>query len=234
MRLILLTLLVGLCFSWNTAKAQGFDAKSLQNQQNWAFPSCAKPAETVVWTKFFRFDVTKDGYALALSDKASKTFPDKKDFKACLKTPKNVPPDMARLLRYIDRIHDECTLSIDNDCPRVAFKLADENRDSKLSATEIKKTVLAAFFFGELSAQKTLDAKQRKEIVARAKTEGDKITQDLLTRFDADKSKNLDYNELMTNFSAPRLPVIKEMMEKAGKTIPVFLLAAMALPKAAD
>lgn len=152
------------------------------------------------------------------------------EYAACPEMPKIVPKAMTRLFRYLDRIQEQCTVSINNDCARVIFKLADDNSDKKLTSAEIKKATLSALIFAELGVQSTLGEKDMKKVADRAKEEGQKISDDLLSRFDANKSGDLDYNELTNDFSAPKLPIIKEMLKKSGNLLPVFQMAAATLP----
>jgi hypothetical protein len=154
------------------------------------------------------------------------TFDQTPEYTACSATPKVIPKAMERILRYVDRIRDKCDISVKNDCARVIFKLADENNDKKLTPVEIKKGVLSALLFAELGQNGTIQDAEIKAIGARAKEEGEKIAADLIARYDADKSGSLDYNEVAEDFTAPQLPVIKEMLAKAGKLIPIFQMAA--------
>lgn len=156
-------------------------------------------------------------------------FDDKKEYSACAAMPTLVPRAMQRLLRYLDRIQEECTLKIDNDCGRVLFKLGDENSDSKLTDVEIIKGVTSALLLAALANGDKLTDKDLTAIAARARDDGAKIAADLLGRFDSDHSGSLDYNELVKNFSAPRLPVVKETLQKTGKLLPAFGIAAATL-----
>lgn len=223
MRRLFLILLIALCFSWNTAKAQGFDAVPRKSQQNWAFPNCKTPEKAVLFTKTFTVTATRD--SLSLTEKPPKEAPPEKA-KECAKPAKLFPKESLRLFSYIDRIDQYCTLSVKNDCARTGFKMADENRNGSLTPAELQKAVTGALFLAELSANKTLDAAAIKAVVARGKKDGAKIAQDLFDSYDADKSKTLDYNELMTDKPLPAQPVIREMLEKSGKLIPAFALAS--------
>ncbi len=153
----------------------------------------------------------------------------KEEFTGCMETPDIVPKTLARLMRYIDRIRDQCTLSITNDCARVLFKLADADNNQKISQAEIKRGFVSALLLAGLAEKKTLHDKDSKDIAALAKAEGQKISDDLFARYDSDKSKTLDYNELMTDFSAPRFPIVKPTLEKIGLLLPSFKIVAMSL-----
>lgn len=150
------------------------------------------------------------------------------EYTACTDAPAIVPKMMARLMRYIDRIGDQCTVSLKNDCARVLFKMTDANSDKKITPSEIKRTVANALLFGELAARKTVPDASSEKLVALSKTEGQKIADDLMKK-DANKSGNLDYNELVENFTPPELPIVKETLLKMGNLLPAFKVAAAAL-----
>lgn len=249
MRTLLFFLLFALSSSLNTAKAQELDDIHRKIQKNWAFPDCGHEGEILVLTRHFRLGVEGDvlGLApyslagkgknswkldktpLALSEDGILTLGEK-GYAGCAAAPKAIPKTLKRLIRYIDRIKDQCTVSLQNDCARVLFKMADENSDKKLGAAEIKKGLLTVLLFAELAEKGSIDGKETREIAARAKEEGAKIADDLLARYDADKSKSLDYNELTPEkFIPPESPVIREMLLKTGKLIPLFKVTASAI-----
>lgn len=151
------------------------------------------------------------------------------EYAACSEAPTLVPKMMARLMRYIDRIKEECTISITNDCARVLFKMTDANADQKITPSEIKRTVASAFLFAELAEHKTLSGNASEKLAATSKKEGEKITAALLRAHDKNKSGGLDYNELAENFVVPELPVVKDLLVKTGALLPAFRVAAASI-----
>lgn len=157
------------------------------------------------------------------------TLDDTHEYTGCEETPKLVPNVMSRLMRYIDRIKEQCTVSVTNECAGVLFKLADEDHNKKLTKKEIQRAVASTIIFAELAEKKTLPDKDSLLLIKKSKADGEKIALELLAAYDKDKSKSLDYNELMENFKAPALPVVKETLVKAGTLLPSFRVAAMGL-----
>jgi hypothetical protein len=151
------------------------------------------------------------------------------EFTGCLDAPKIVPKVLQRFMRYVDRIKEQCTLKVDNECAGVLFKLADEDGDRKLSAAEIRRTVSSAVLFAALADKGTLTSEEASKVIADSKTDAEAIAIMLLKDYDKDGSKSLDYNELMANFHAPDMPIVKDTLAKAGKLLPSFRVAAMAL-----
>lgn len=151
------------------------------------------------------------------------------EYTGCADAPTLVPKMMARVMRYVDRIREQCTISLKNDCARVLFKMTDANTDKKLTPSEIKRTVATTLLFAELAAQETITTAEAEKIAALSKTESQKIADALMTDHDKDKSGGLDYNELAENFVAPRLPIVKETLVKTGNLLPAFKVAAMGL-----
>lgn len=151
------------------------------------------------------------------------------EYAACDNAPGLVPKMMARLMRYIDRIKEECTVSLTNDCARVLFKMTDANADQKITPSEIKRTIANAFLFAELAERKTLSDAEGEKLAARSKEESRKIAEALMEAHDKNKSGSLDYNELVENFTAPQSPVVKETLVKTGALLPAFKVAAMGL-----
>jgi hypothetical protein len=151
------------------------------------------------------------------------------EYTGCLDTPQIVPKVLQRLMRYIDRVKEQCTLSITNECAGVLFKLADENGDKKLSVAEIRRTVGSAVLFAALAENKTLSSKDALKLVDDSKADAQEIADELLASYDKNKSKTLDYNELMADFHAPDMPLVKDTLQKAGTLLPSFKVAAMAL-----
>jgi len=151
------------------------------------------------------------------------------EYTGCEKPPKLIPNVMLRLMRYIDRIKDQCTLSVTNECAGVLFKMADENSDKKLSQSEIKHAVAAAIIFAELAEKQTVADKDSLALIAKSKVNGEMIATDLLRNYDANNSKSLDYNEIVADFKAPEFPIVKETLLKAGTLLPAFKVIGMTL-----
>ncbi|MEZ0260988.1 MAG: hypothetical protein ACAH80_08260 [Alphaproteobacteria bacterium] len=151
------------------------------------------------------------------------------EYTGCVTTPKIVPKVLERLMRYIDRIKEQCTVSVTNECAGVLFKLADADNNNKLSDKEIRKGVASAMLFAELAEKETLTKKEGETVVKNSATPGGQIAEALLATYDANKSKNLDYNEILADFKAPSLPVVKETLLKAGNILPSFKVVALAL-----
>lgn len=151
------------------------------------------------------------------------------EYTGCLDTPKIVPKVLQRLMRYIDRVKEQCTLKVSNECAGVLFKLADDNGDNKLNTSEIRRTVGSFMLFAALAANKTLTSQEALQLVGDSKVDGMAIATLLIKEYDKDKSQTLDYKEIMDDFHAPDLPIVKETLQKAGTLLPSFRLAAMAL-----
>lgn len=152
-----------------------------------------------------------------------------REYTGCVEPPKLVPSVMLRLMRYIDRIKDQCTISVTNECAGVLFKLADEDQSKKLSKKEMQKAVAATLIFAELAERRTLPDKETLALIKKSKADGEAIADALLKTYDKDKSKSVDYNELMHDFHAPPLPIVKETLVKAGALLPSFKVVAMGL-----
>ena len=152
------------------------------------------------------------------------------EYTGCVNTPKLIPQQMVRLMRYIDRIKEQCTISVTNECAGVLFKLADENSDKKLTKSEIKRAVASAIIFAELADQGTVADQDSLKLIAKSKMNGELIATELLKSYDKNDSKTLDYNEIVEDFHAPELPIVKETLTKAGNLLPAFKVVAMTLP----
>lgn len=151
------------------------------------------------------------------------------EYTGCVEPPKLVPKVMLRMMRFIDRIKDQCTVSVTNECAGVLFKMADEDSSKKLTKKEIEKAVSATIIFAALADKKTLPDKESLALIKSSKADGLKIANLLLATYDKDKSQSLDYNELMEDFKAPDMPIVKDTLLKAGKLLPSFKMAAMSL-----
>jgi hypothetical protein len=151
------------------------------------------------------------------------------EFTGCLDAPKIVPKVLQRFMRYVDRIKDQCTLSVNNECAGVLFKLADEDGDKKLSTAEIRRTVSSAVLFAALADKRTLTSDEASQLVKDSTVDANAVATMLMKDYDKDSSKSLDYNELMADFHAPDLPIVKDTLVKAGALLPSFRVAAMAL-----
>ena len=154
---------------------------------------------------------------------------DAEEFTGCLDAPKIVPKVLQRFMRYVDRIKEQCTVSVTNECAGVLFKLADENGDKKISAAEIRRTVSSAVLFAELAASQTLSSADAKKLINATKGDAQQLADALLAQYDRNGSKTLDYNELMADFHAPDMPIVKQTLEKAGTLLPSFKLVAMTM-----
>ena len=154
---------------------------------------------------------------------------DTEEFTGCLDAPKIVPKVLQRFMRYVDRIKEQCTISVSNECAGVLFKLADENGDKKVSVAEIRRTVGSAVLFAALAEKQTLSSKEAMKLVNDSKGPALQIANLMIAEYDKDHSKTLDYNELMADFHAPDLPIVKDTLEKAGALLPSFKVVAMTL-----
>lgn len=151
------------------------------------------------------------------------------EYTSCTAAPSVVPKNMVRLMRFIDRIRSACAVTDSRDCARVVFKLADSDNNNRLSRAEITAATESLLLFAEMGAQQSINADDMKKIKARAAEEGKRIGDDLLARYDANKSGDLDYNEIVENFTPPALPVIREMADKASSLLPSLKIASAAL-----
>lgn len=151
------------------------------------------------------------------------------EYMGCSSTPKLVPKLMVRLMRFIDRVKLQCTVSVTNECAGVLFKMADEDNDKKLVKKEIQRAVASTIIFAELAEKQTVSDKQSLDLIKKSQADGAAIADELLKTYDKDNSKSLDYNELMEDFHAPALPIVKETLTKAGAILPSFKVVAMGL-----
>lgn len=156
------------------------------------------------------------------------------EYTACTEPPSLIPQSMLRLMRYIDRVRDQCTLSVTNDCARVMFKFADDDSNQKISRGEIKTALVSMRLFSELALNGTLSLEDGRKAIDHAKLESDNIADKLFAQYDINKSGSLDYNELMENFTAPDAPIIREILEKSGNLLPALKMAAMAMPESTE
>lgn len=154
------------------------------------------------------------------------------EYTSCTEAPTVVPKNMVRLMRFVDRLRDACAITDSSDCARVAFKLADSDNNKRLNKTEMLAATESLMLFAEMGAKPHLSAQDIQTVKTRAGAEGKNIAADLLARYDTNKSGDLDYNEIVENFTAPALPVIREMAEKASRFLPSLKLAGAALPYA--
>jgi hypothetical protein len=154
---------------------------------------------------------------------------DTQEYTGCEAAPKVVPKVLQRLMRYIDRIKEQCTMSVTNECAGVLFKLADENGDRKISEAEIRRTALSAILFAELAQRKNLSSAEAMKIVADSRMAALQIADAVLAAHGKTRSQSLDYNELMGDFKPPELPIVKQTLEKAGVLLPSFKVVAMTL-----
>ncbi len=153
-------------------------------------------------------------------------------YASCDKTSGRVPANMLRLMRYADRLRDTCSISGDGNCARVIFKFADSDNNKKVGLAEIVSATHSLMLFAELAAARGVTSPaDLDKIKNRAAIEGGKIADDLLARYDANKSGDLDYNETMGDVTPPLLPIMREMMEKSSALLPHMGIIAMAIPR---
>lgn len=154
-------------------------------------------------------------------------------YAACDHVPDVVPANMARLMRYADRLREACSITGEQNCARVIFKFADNDNNQKVGMPEIISATHSLMIFAEMgAATKPLTKDDLLKIKNRAAREGAKIADDLLARYDTNKSGDLDYNETVGDVTPPALPVMREMMEKAAPLMPQLGIIAIALPAA--
>lgn len=152
-------------------------------------------------------------------------------YAACDHVPDVVPANMARLMRYADRLREACSITGDQNCARVIFKFADNDNNQKVGMPEIISATHSLMIFAELgAAKKPLGKDDLQKIKNRAAQEGAKIADDLLARYDTNKSGDLDYNEMVDDVTPPALPIMREMLEKAAPLMPQLGIVAIALP----
>lgn len=152
------------------------------------------------------------------------------EYTACTEPPSIVPPSMQRLMRYIDRIKNNCTLSVQNDCTRVLFKFVDDDNSNTITKQEIKQSIVSLALLAELASGNILSLEDGRKAIDRAKSRGDDIADTLMTHYDTNKSNDLDYNELVADVPLPALPLVAEWLNKVGNLMPAFRLAARAVP----
>lgn len=156
------------------------------------------------------------------------------EYAGCTEPPSIVPPSLQRLMRYIDRIQDKCTLSVENDCTRVLFKFVDDDNSNTVTKLEIKQALVSLAMLAELAGGEILQLEDGRKAIDRAKAHGDEIANTIFAHYDTNKSNNLDYNELVADVPLPALPLVAELLDKASNLMPAFKLAALALPSIAE
>lgn len=152
------------------------------------------------------------------------------EYTGCTEPPSIVPPSLQRLMRYIDRIQDKCTLSVENDCTRVLFKFVDDDNSNTITKQEIKQALISLAMLAELAAGNILPLEDGRKAIERTKSFADDIANTLMAHYDVNKSKNLDYNELVADVPMPALPLVAELLDKTSSLMPAFKIAALALP----
>ena len=151
------------------------------------------------------------------------------EYTNCSETPDIVPQILQRMMRFIDRVRNECTISITNDCARVMFKLVDADADQKITASEIKRAVALLMLFSELADKKILENSVIENIAIQAKEESNLLTDQIIKGHDKNEDGRLDYNEIVENFTAPQSDMIREALQKGARLLPAFKLAALHL-----
>lgn len=250
--LIFLTIvLVGLSFSRIPAKAQGNDDLAGKIRQNWAFPDCYTLRDSLSFTDSYALSadsagsLTLEPYSLngeilkigkrattaKISEDGILHLTDAgdgmaRDYTACPAAPANRAKAVARIVRYVDRIKRACTISPENDCARVLFKMADDNADDKIAKSELRKSMLTALLLAELSSGAPVTAEMQKSIAQRAASEGRDVADIFFTALDKYKNGSIDYNEAVNMPHDISAPMIKEVLEKSGRLFPAFAVAA--------
>lgn len=151
------------------------------------------------------------------------------EYTGCDDAPKTVSKTMLRMMRYIDRVSEQCTLSISNECAAVLFKLTDANNDKKLTLSEIRRMADEALLLSALASGKSLTNAQAAALLKSKKGDIDTLIRQLMAACDKNRSHGIDYNELVENFKAPADPLVKTVLENIGNLIPAFKVAALAL-----
>ena len=154
------------------------------------------------------------------------------EYTACTDTPSIVPQNLRRLMRYIDRIQGECTVSMSNDCTRVVFKYADLDNDNKIDKTEMQKGLSVLALLADLANGAPVTNEQSHKALEAVKAAEPHIIDVLIAQYDTDKSRDLDYNEIVADISLPAMPLIPDMLDKISAILPAFKLAAIAMPDA--
>lgn len=142
------------------------------------------------------------------------------EYMGCGEAPSLVPQTMLRLMSHIDKLKEQCAKEAGGACAKTLFKLADADEDKKLSLSEIKRMTATALLFATLAERRTLSEKESGEITVQAQVEGLKIADDLLSRYDADKSKDLSRKELKDDFAFPGTAAAENAVKKAAALLP--------------
>lgn len=154
------------------------------------------------------------------------------EYTACTEAPSIVPQNLRRLMRYIDRIQAECTVSLSNDCTRVVFKYADLDNDNQIDQPEMQKGLAVLAMLAELAGGSPVTAAQSGSAVDAAHAQEAHIIDVLIALYDTDQSRTLDYNEIVADIALPAMPLIPAMLDKIGAILPAFKMASIAMPDA--
>lgn len=156
------------------------------------------------------------------------------EYTSCTEQPHLVPPALSRLMRYLDRIREQCTARLNNDCSRVVFKYADANNDKKLVRTEIENAAQAMILFAALADKETVSSKDAQKLQKDNAATARQVADLLIAQNDRDANGTLDFNEIAENLSPPNIEPVRDALEKSGRLLPSFGLAALALRKTAS
>lgn len=145
---------------------------------------------------------------------------DQHEYAHCAKTPPQIPATLRRMMRHIDRLRDDCSLTKAADqCARTIFKMADSDNSGFLTAAEIKLAALGAGMLARLADQENVSLADLETAVASARKLGEALADHMQQAQDKDANGKIDYNEAVENFSASNIDGLDDMIFSLRKLL---------------
>ncbi len=140
-----------------------------------------------------------------------------REYMGCVEIPAILPDPLVRAMKHLDEVNAACHAGFSESCTRLLFKIADENKNGKISLKEMKTTAAMLASLAALTGNNTVSRDALDKAVFQGLMETDHIAFQLAP--DGHEVSYKDFSGFLTKIdSAP----LREALMRIGRVIPGF------------
>jgi hypothetical protein len=139
----------------------------------------------------------------------------RREYMGCVEIPAIIPDPLVRVMQHIDDIKAACSTSLSSQCTKLLFKIADENKNGKISLKEMKTAAAMLADMSALASHNTVTRDALDKAVYQALRETDRIAAKL-------GGREMNYDDFRGFLAKADSAPLREVLKNVGVIVPGF------------
>lgn len=140
---------------------------------------------------------------------------DHREYMGCAEIPAIVPDPLVRVMKHMDDIESACHASLSSTCTRLLFKIADTNKNGKISREEMKDAAMMLASLAALAPNHTAN----RDTIDRAVYDSMRETDRVYARLGGREMRYEDFNGFVMKADSVQL---RAALKNVGMIVPGF------------